>query len=63
MAVLPDIRSVRDLTTLADQILVKRLQTVRDVGRVTLAGGVKRQINIDLDPGRMHSLASASTTS
>ena len=56
IAVRSDIRSVRDLTTLADQVIVKRLQTVRDVGRATIAGGVKRQINIELDPGRMHSL-------
>ena len=56
LAVRSDIRSVRDLTTLADQLIVKRLQTVRDVGRATIAGGVKRQINIELDPGRMHSL-------
>ena len=56
IAVRSDIRSVRDLTTLADQLIVKRLQTVRDVGRATIAGGVKRQINIQLDPGRMHSL-------
>ncbi len=56
IAVRSDIRSVRDLTTLSDQLIVKRLQTVRDVGRATIAGGVKRQINIQLDPGRMHSL-------
>jgi HAE1 family hydrophobic/amphiphilic exporter-1 len=56
IAVRSDIRSVRDLTTIADQLIVKRLQTVRDVGRATIAGGVKRQINIELDPGRMHSL-------
>ncbi len=56
IAVRSDIRSMRDLTTLADQIVIKRLQTVRDVGRATIAGGVKRQINIELDPGRMHSL-------
>ena len=56
IAVRSDIRSVRDLTTLADQVIVKRLQTVRDVGSAKIAGGVKRQINIDLDPGRMHSL-------
>src|SRR5512143_1305202 len=53
IAVRSDIRSVRDLTTLADQIVVKRLQTVRDVGRATIAGGVRRQINIELDPGRV----------
>ncbi|WP_421998000.1 efflux RND transporter permease subunit [Reyranella sp.] len=56
IAVKSDIRSVRALTTLADQVIVKRLQTVRDVGKVTIAGGVKRQINIELDPGRMHAL-------
>jgi HAE1 family hydrophobic/amphiphilic exporter-1 len=56
IAVRSDIRSVRDLTTLADQVIVKRLQTVRDVGSAKIAGGVKRQINIELDPGRMHSL-------
>ncbi|MCA0245775.1 MAG: efflux RND transporter permease subunit [Proteobacteria bacterium] len=56
IAVRSDIRSVRDLTTLADQLIIKRLQTVRDVGRATIAGGVKRQINIELDPGRMHAL-------
>src|SRR6185295_1813961 len=56
IAVRSDIRSVRDLTTIADQVIVKRLQTVRDVGSAKIAGGVKRQINIDLDPGRMHSL-------
>ena len=37
-------------------MIVKRLQTVRDVGRVTIAGGVERQIHIELDPGRMHAL-------
>ncbi|CAN5214716.1 efflux RND transporter permease subunit [soil metagenome] len=51
-----DVRAVRELTTIADQVVVKRLQTVRDVGRATIAGGVKRQINIQLDPGRMHAL-------
>ncbi len=56
IAVRSDVRSVRDLTTLADQIIIKRLQTVRDVGRATIAGGLKRQINIELDPGRMHAL-------
>ncbi len=56
IAVRSDVRSVRDLTTLADQIIIKRLQTVRDVGRATIAGGLKRQINIDHDPGRMHAL-------
>jgi HAE1 family hydrophobic/amphiphilic exporter-1 len=56
IAVRSKVRAVRELTTIADQIVVKRLQTVRDVGRATIAGGVKRQINIELDPGRMQAL-------
>ena len=56
IAVRSDIRAVRELTTIADQIIVKRIQTVRDVGRATIAGGVKRQINIELDPERMQAL-------
>jgi len=56
IAVRSSIRAPRELTTIADQILIKRLQTVRDVGRATIAGGVKRQINIELDPGRMQAL-------
>ncbi len=56
VAVRSDVRAVRDLTTLADQLIVKRIQTVRDVGRATIAGGVKRQINIELDPERMQAL-------
>ena len=56
IAVRSDVRAVRELTTIADQIIVKRLQTVRDVGRATMAGGVKRQINIELDPERMQAL-------
>ena len=56
IAVRSDIRSVRDLTTLADQIIVKRLQTVRDVGRATIAGGVKRRSTSSSIPDRMNSL-------
>ena len=56
VAVRSKVRAVRELTTIADQLVVKRLQTVRDVGRATIAGGVKRQVNIELDPGRMQAL-------
>ena len=56
VAIRSDIRTVRDLTTLTDQLIVKRVQTVRDVGKVSIAGGVKRQINIELDPERMQAL-------
>src|SRR6185436_10126427 len=56
IAVRSSIRAPRELTTIADQTVIKRLQTVRDVGRATIAGGVKRQVNIELDPGRMQAL-------
>jgi HAE1 family hydrophobic/amphiphilic exporter-1 len=49
-------RELRELTTIADQIIKKRLENVRGVGSVTLVGGVKRQINIYVKPVEMESL-------
>ncbi|NCZ30458.1 MAG: efflux RND transporter permease subunit, partial [Betaproteobacteria bacterium] len=46
----------RELTTLADQLIKRRLQNVRGVGRVTVVGGVRREIAIELDPVRMEAL-------
>ena len=46
-------RSVQELTTYADQVLRKRIETVRGVGSVTLVGGVKREINVYLKPAAM----------
>ena len=40
-----------ELTNWADQVLKKRLENVRGVGSVTLVGGIKREINIYLQPG------------
>jgi HAE1 family hydrophobic/amphiphilic exporter-1 len=57
IAVSSDVRNLRDLTVLADQVIVKRLQNVRGVGRATIVGGVNRQIRILLDPERMRALA------
>ena len=56
IAVKSDIRTLRDLTTMADQIVLKRLQNVRGVGRATIAGGVKRQIQVRLRPERLEAL-------
>jgi len=52
-----DVRDLRSLTTIADQVILKRLQNVRGVGQATIVGGVKRQINIHLRPDRLESLA------
>ncbi len=47
---------LRDLTTVADQLIVDRLTVVPGVGSATLVGGVKRQINIFADNDAMQSL-------
>ncbi|HEV2609183.1 MAG TPA: efflux RND transporter permease subunit, partial [Noviherbaspirillum sp.] len=49
-------RNLRELTTIADQVVKKRLENVRGVGSVTLVGGVKREINIYVKPNEMESL-------
>ena len=49
-------RGLGPLTTLADQVIVKRLETVRGVGQVTVVGGIQREIKIVLDPVRMRAL-------
>jgi hydrophobic/amphiphilic exporter-1 (mainly G- bacteria), HAE1 family len=49
-------RDLRELTTIADQVVKKRLENVRGVGSVTLVGGVKREIAIYVKPGEMEAL-------
>ncbi len=51
----PD-RSLRDLTDIADNTIVPKLQTAHGVGDVNILGGVKRQVNINLDAAKMESL-------
>jgi HAE1 family hydrophobic/amphiphilic exporter-1 len=46
-------RGVQELTTYADQVVVKRLENVRGVGSAAIVGGVKREINIYLKPQAM----------
>jgi HAE1 family hydrophobic/amphiphilic exporter-1 len=48
-------RSQREITTLADQVIKRRLENVRGVGSVTIVGGVKRQVQIYLRPTDMES--------
>jgi HAE1 family hydrophobic/amphiphilic exporter-1 len=49
VAVLSSTRSLRELTTLADQVIKKRLENVGGVGQATLVGGVKREIKVYLN--------------
>lgn len=45
-----------ELTTIADQRIVKQLTTISGVGQATLVGGQKRQIDIGIDDTRMRAL-------
>ncbi len=49
-------RDARELTTLADQVVKRRIENARGVGRVTLVGGVKREVQVFLKPTEMESL-------
>ncbi len=44
----------RDLTTLAEDVIERRLLTIQGVGRASVVGGTPRQIDILLDPDRMN---------
>jgi len=57
LAVRSDSRPLRELTTLTDQVIIKRVETARGVGQATLVGGVKREIQIFLKPAEMESLS------
>jgi hydrophobic/amphiphilic exporter-1 (mainly G- bacteria), HAE1 family len=61
VAVIPDSSngkapSAQALTTWAEQVLKKRLENVRGVGSVSLVGGTRRAINIDLNPAAMEAM-------
>ncbi len=55
LAVTSDTRSLRELSTMTDQIIVKRFQNVNGVGQVHVFGGRSRQISISLKPAQMSS--------
>ena len=49
-------RTPTELSTTAEQLVKKRLENVRGVGAVTVAGARKREINIYLKPAAMEAL-------
>jgi len=53
LAVSSSTRSLRELTTMTDQVIVKRFQNVPGVGQVQESGGVARQILVNLKPAQM----------
>ena len=48
-------RPMRELTSLADEVVSPRLQAIPGVGGINVAGGETRQIRIELDPAAMRS--------
>ncbi len=52
-AILSNTRSLRELSTFADQQIVKRLQGVSGVGLVNVGGSVQRQVQIRLQPQQL----------
>ncbi len=56
IAVSSPTRSLRELTTLSEQVVMKRIESARGVGKVTLVGGVRREVQIRLKPGELEAL-------
>jgi hydrophobic/amphiphilic exporter-1 (mainly G- bacteria), HAE1 family len=56
LALRSDQRNARELTLLADQIVKRRLENDKGVGRVSIVGGVKREVQITIDPARLEAL-------
>src|SRR5574337_464389 len=46
-------RSAREITALADKKIKRQLETVKDIGAVTLVGDRKREIQLVVDPHRL----------
>jgi hydrophobic/amphiphilic exporter-1 (mainly G- bacteria), HAE1 family len=46
-------RSLRDLSTLTEQTIVKRLQSVQGVGRIIIGGASRRQVLVHIHPERL----------
>ena len=57
LAVRSDAISPRELTILVEKKIKKRFESVAGVGKVDMVGGQTREIQVELDPTRMDSLA------
>ncbi|HEU4451944.1 MAG TPA: efflux RND transporter permease subunit [Longimicrobium sp.] len=56
LALSSNTQSVPELTTLADETVRRRLESVSGVGQVQIAGGLEREIRVNLLPERMQAL-------
>ena len=46
-------RSLRDVTLIADKQIKQKLENARGVGQITIVGGARREIHVDVDPDRL----------
>jgi hydrophobic/amphiphilic exporter-1 (mainly G- bacteria), HAE1 family len=46
-------RTPREITEIADKRIKRQLETVKDVGAITIVGGQKREIQVFVDPDRL----------
>ncbi|MBI2215993.1 MAG: efflux RND transporter permease subunit [Candidatus Rokubacteria bacterium] len=46
-------RSAREITEIADKRIKRQLETVKDVGAITMVGGRKREVQVFVDPDRL----------
>ena len=56
LAVRSDTMSPRDLTTLTDRRIRRRLENIPGVGKAKLVGGLKREVNISVDPALVQAM-------
>jgi HAE1 family hydrophobic/amphiphilic exporter-1 len=56
LAVRSTILNPRDLTTLVEKKVKRRLESISGVGKVDLVGKSKREVNVNIDPGRLEAL-------
>jgi HAE1 family hydrophobic/amphiphilic exporter-1 len=56
LAVRSSTQSARDLTTLADRKIKRRLETIPGVGKIDLVGESKREVRVNIDPERLNAL-------
>jgi len=56
LGIMSSSRSIRELSTLTDQVIVKRLQAVQGVGAVNVNGALDRQVQVLLRPERLTAL-------
>ena len=56
LAVRSDTLSARDLTTLVEKKVKRRLESISGVGKVDLVGKSKREVNVNVDPERLQAL-------